>query len=99
MNNLLCLMEIFVNASEYSNEKKDVVRNFSLRKAFVNPLQICVVRDDEAMNQRNASGDLIEGLHEQTKFSKIYFGSSSTGVASLTVVGAPEEILKKITRL
>ena len=93
MNNLLCLTEIFVNASEYSNETRDVVRNFSLRKAYINPSQICVMRDDEGMNQRCARGELVDGLHEIHKFSKIYFGCSSTGVTSMTVVGEPDDIL------
>tara|TARA_R100000008_G_C3578843_1_gene167052 strand:- start:928 stop:1227 length:300 start_codon:yes stop_codon:yes gene_type:complete len=99
MNNLLCLTEIYVNSSEYSNEKKDVIRSFSLRKAYINPSQICVMREDEGMGQRCARGELVDGLHEHHKFSKIYFGSSSTGVTSLTVVGEPDDILQKIARL
>ncbi len=96
MNQLVTLTEIYMNGSEYNPEESNVIKQYSLRETHVNPSQISIIREDEAMKILLSKGKLIDGLDQRARFTKIYLGVGNSGTTSFTVIGDPNQIVKKM---
>ena len=88
---LVELVEVFARVN-YTNAPK---RDYNLRKVYVNPKSVSLIREETMMRTYLKEGVLPEGLNEATSFTRLNLHDSGS-VSSIVVVGTPQSINEKL---
>jgi len=94
--NLIKLVEIRGRGKQYNPETERCDTEYSLCEVYINPVYIKMVREDEPYIEIHRSGELIAGLSKEQSFSKLFLQSSSNSSMTISVVGDPETVIKKL---
>jgi hypothetical protein len=71
---------------------------FLLKEIFVNYDHVITITEDTHLEKQNSStGPIVEGLNRQHRFSRININSGGQS-RSITVIGAPEVIMKEFKK-
>jgi hypothetical protein len=89
---LVELIEVFARTN-YTNAPK---RNYNLRKIYVNPKSVALIREEPTMINYLKEGVMPEGLSDSTTFTRLSLHDSGS-TSSIVVVGTPQTINEKLS--
>ena len=81
---LVRLTEICKNNTLTSKQE-----DYTLRKVFVNPEHVVMIREEARLHQMNEQVPLTEGLKQGHRFTKLTINRGHTGT-EIVVVGSPD---------
>ena len=96
--NMVELVEIYTESSEYDPELKNVRRQVGLRHIYVNPTCVVYMRENNGIGLAQPMDAMVDGkeLDERTQFTKLSFVSQGVNSVTVNVVGDPDTIAKKL---
>ncbi len=71
---------------------------YALSEIMLNPKHIVMIAEAPSWKTRLQEGQLPDGLHEATTFSRVVLTESSPHQSEMVLVGTPSEIQSKILK-
>ena len=90
------LTEIYSGPTEYDPKKARNNKVYLLREIYVNPSFVALVKENVELVAESKTGELIPGLKKNIGFTRVLINMPTNGVNQISVVGAPDGILKKL---
>lgn len=88
------LTEIVKN-KHYNHNISDEGKDYILREVFINPEHVVCLREDNIFKKLLSEGKLMNGLHTEQSFTRVYLNRGQSGI-EMTVVGTPSSVQEKI---